>query len=59
MNIKLACPGCGETIRFRGADTQSVQHAIDALQAKLGPGVKVNVDVKLRSARPWWKFWSA
>jgi hypothetical protein len=54
-----ACEGCGELIRFKGADTAAVQHALDELQGKLGGTAKVNVRVKLRSRRPWWKFWGA
>jgi uncharacterized Zn finger protein len=55
----VACEGCGELIRFRGADTVAVQQAIDELQSKLGATAKVNVRVKLKSRRPWWKFWGA
>ena len=54
-----ACEGCGELIRFKGADTAAVQQAIDELQAKLGGTAKLNVRVKLKQRRPWWKFWGA
>jgi hypothetical protein len=53
----VACDGCGELIRFRGANTAAVQQAIDELQAKLGGTAKLNVRVKMQSKRPWWKFW--
>jgi hypothetical protein len=69
MNVQIACPKCGrkrervrglgEPIRFKGADTAAVQRAIDELQAKLGGTAKVNVRVKVKSRRPWWKFWGA
>ena len=55
----IACVGCGELIRFRGADTVGVQQAIDELQSKLGGTAKVNVRVKVKGRRPWWKFWGA
>ena len=32
----IACEGCGQLIRFKGADTAKVEQAIDELQAKLG-----------------------
>ena len=54
-----ACDGCGELIRFKGADTAAVQNAIDELQGKLGGTAKVNVRVKVKQRRPWWKFWGA
>jgi uncharacterized Zn finger protein len=54
----VACDGCGELIRFRGANTVAVQQAIDELQARLGDTAKLNVRVKMKSKRPWWKFWS-
>ena len=54
-----ACEGCGELFRFKGADTAAVQQAIDELQAKLGGTAKLNVRVKLKQRRPWWKFWGA
>jgi hypothetical protein len=54
-----ACQGCGELIRFKGADTVAAQQAIDELQAKLGGNAKVNVRVKVKQRRPWWKFWGA
>jgi DNA-directed RNA polymerase subunit RPC12/RpoP len=54
----VACEGCGQLIRFKGADTAKVEQAIDELRAKLGPGVNVNVRVKVKR-RPWWKFWGA
>jgi uncharacterized Zn finger protein len=53
----VACDGCGELIRFRGANTAAVQQAIDELQAKLGGTAKLNVRVKVKSRRPWWKLW--
>jgi len=53
----VACDGCGELIRFRGANTVAVQQAIDELQAKLGGTAKLNVRVKVKSRRPWWKLW--
>ena len=55
----LACESCGQLIRFKGANTAAVQHAIDELQAKLGGSAKVNVHVKAKTRRPWWKFWGA
>ncbi|HET7365375.1 MAG TPA: hypothetical protein VFJ70_17545 [Burkholderiales bacterium] len=55
----VACEGCGELIRFRGADTVAVQQALDELQAKLGGTAKVNVRVRVKQRRPWWKFWGA
>ena len=54
-----ACEGCGELIRFKGADTAAVQSAIDELQAKLGGTAKVNLRLKVKQRRPWWKFWGA
>ena len=54
-----ACDGCGELVRFKGADTAAVQNAIDELQGKLGGTAKVNVRVKVKQRRPWWKFWGA
>jgi uncharacterized Zn finger protein len=53
----VACDGCGELMRFRGANTAAVQQAIDELQAKLGGTAKLNVRVKVKSRRPWWKLW--
>ena len=55
----FACEGCGELMRFKGANTVAVQQAIDELQAKFGGTAKVNVRVKLKQRRPWWKFWGA
>lgn len=55
----VACEGCGELIRFKGANTVAVQQAIDELQAKLGGTAKVNVRVNVKQRRPWWKFWGA
>jgi hypothetical protein len=55
----LACEGRGQLIRFKGANTAAVQQAIDELQAKLGGSAKVNVRVKAKTRRPWWKFWGA
>lgn len=52
------CDGCGEVITFAGADASKVQQMIDALGAKL-PGVSVNVNVKVKTRRPWWKLWGA
>jgi DNA-directed RNA polymerase subunit RPC12/RpoP len=54
-----ACEGCGELIRFKGANTVAVQQAIDELQTKLGGTAMVNVRVKVKQRRPWWKFWGA
>jgi len=54
-----ACEGCGELIRFKGANTAAVQNAIDELQARLGGTAKVNMRVKVKQRRPWWKFWGA
>ena len=59
MNDAYARIGCGELIRFKGADTAAVQHAIDELQAKLGGTAKVNLRLKVKQRRPWWKFWGA
>ena len=55
----IACEGCGQLIRFKGADTAKVEQAIDELRAKLAGNAKVNVRVKVKSRRPWWKFWGA
>jgi hypothetical protein len=55
----FAFEGCGQTIRFKGADTAKAQQALDELQGKLGGSAKLNVRVKVKRARPWWKFWGA
>ena len=57
--VRFARDGCGQLIRFKGANTAAVQQAIDELQAKLGGTAKVNVRVKAKTRRPWWKFWGA
>ena len=54
----VACEGCGQLIRFKGANTAAVQQALDELQAKVG-NAKVNIRVQVKSRRPWWKFWGA
>ena len=50
----MNCPGCGTVIHFAGNDGAKVQQAIDQLK-----GASVKVNVKLRTRRPWWKFWGA
>jgi DNA-directed RNA polymerase subunit RPC12/RpoP len=55
----VACEGCGQLIRFKGANTAALQQALDELQSKLAGSAKVNVRLKVKSRRPWWKFWGA
>jgi transcription elongation factor Elf1 len=49
------CRNCGTQINLSGADLGKVQGVLNELDA-LGPGV--NVKVKVKSKRPWWRFWS-
>lgn len=52
------CPNCGSVVRFAGQDATNVQHAIDQLKTQLGgSNVKINVNVRTKTKRPWWKFW--
>jgi hypothetical protein len=53
-NLK-ACPACSAPVRFSGTDASKIQEVISQLGA-VGPGVSVKVRVKTK--RPWWRFWS-
>lgn len=53
------CPHCGTVLRFAGPDLQKLQQVLDQLGAQAGAGaVTVKVSVKVKTARPWWKFWA-
>ena len=45
------CRNCGAQIELSG----KVENVIHQLNA---PGPVVNVKVKVKSRRPWWRFWS-
>jgi hypothetical protein len=52
----LPCANCGTVITFAGQDASKVQKIIDELSSQI-PGV--SVEVKVKTKRPWWKFWGA
>ena len=53
-----ACPHCGTMIRFSGQDAGKVQQALDQLEGSLGgAGIKINVRMRQKQQKPWWKFW--
>jgi hypothetical protein len=51
------CPNCGATIKFTGQDASKIQSIIEQLETQI-PGARINVTVKTKNRRPWWKFWA-
>ena len=50
------CTNCGEVVTFAGQDASKIEARVNRLRTQFSG---VSVKVKIKTKRPWWKFWRA